>query len=367
MVVILQKNSTEPICQETIQKYNQGQELGLPKFTCLPLPVQIDESRFIMSKEEEDKYRHLFQSQTLDESNLLGGKIAVKLFSKSGLPRDELKKVWSLADMNQDNKLNDDEFVIAMHLIVLLSKRGVSLPTSLPEEYFPTLFNASGSAEKNKNTVVLDTLDTLGDLLSGPSRGFQSSDPTIADNNLSKSLSSIMSPSVEMESRGKLLASCSKPSEMIHQILQAQYIQNNRDKESLTLLTNVSDLIQALQKQKLNTIQQLGFDIPELDDSKRLLNQWIQQVEKEVDSLQKEISVQDQGDTNDNMLMDPVLFDDSPNIGLNIAASAEELEKYCQQNSELRNQIDILQKRLTQTKDRTIKVSKSIDYLSHIV
>ena len=40
-----------------------------------------------------------------------------------------LSKIWKLADVNQDNYLSSDEFCVAFHLIVLVSRRGVALPT----------------------------------------------------------------------------------------------------------------------------------------------------------------------------------------------------------------------------------------------
>lgn len=50
-------------------------------------------------------------------NGLLEAKDALELLSKSGLPPDELNQIWAVADADQDNRLTQDEFILAMHLV----------------------------------------------------------------------------------------------------------------------------------------------------------------------------------------------------------------------------------------------------------
>ncbi|GJQ13582.1 hypothetical protein GpartN1_g5373.t1 [Galdieria partita] len=66
---------------------------------------------------------------------LAGSKVAGKL-AESGLPRPVLKRIWELADVTLDGKLDYIEFRIAMAL-VNGSKQGYPLPPSLPASLHP--------------------------------------------------------------------------------------------------------------------------------------------------------------------------------------------------------------------------------------
>ena len=55
-----------------------------------------------------------------------------KYFLTFSSGRDQLRQIWTLADVNQDGWLNVNEFALAMHLIVMHIKGGVPLPEYLP-------------------------------------------------------------------------------------------------------------------------------------------------------------------------------------------------------------------------------------------
>ncbi len=63
----------------------------------------------------------------------LTGSTALELFSRAGLDRTLLARIWNLADLDKDNMLNDNEFMIAMHLI-MISMKGYELPLLTPIE-----------------------------------------------------------------------------------------------------------------------------------------------------------------------------------------------------------------------------------------
>lgn len=57
------------------------------------------------------------------------------LFSMSGADIDTLRQVWAMADGSDgplDNKLNEWEFSVAMHLIVCITRKGMAVPRTLP-------------------------------------------------------------------------------------------------------------------------------------------------------------------------------------------------------------------------------------------
>jgi len=67
---------------------------------------------------------------------LLGGAEAREFFMQSGLPAEALAAIWTLSDMDKDNGLDRDEFVIAMHLC-RRARKGVAVPAVLPRELVP--------------------------------------------------------------------------------------------------------------------------------------------------------------------------------------------------------------------------------------
>ena len=87
-----------------------------------------------MNDDEKARYTGYFETNDVNKDGFVESKEAVGLFEKSGLPKNHLKVIWAIADQDRDNKLSVNEFIIAMHLIVCVSKRGLPLPTKLPEE-----------------------------------------------------------------------------------------------------------------------------------------------------------------------------------------------------------------------------------------
>ncbi|CAK9290607.1 unnamed protein product [Gordionus sp. m RMFG-2023] len=83
-------------------------------------------------KEEHIKfYIKQFKSLQPNIKKLIAGGCAKSFFKKSGLSTAELSKIWSLADITKDCALSINEFIIAMHLIIIC-KNGINLPNKLP-------------------------------------------------------------------------------------------------------------------------------------------------------------------------------------------------------------------------------------------
>lgn len=82
------------------------------------------------------KYDNEFQQY--QQNNKITGKQAKPILMGSGLETAVLRKLWTLADLDQDGALDADEFAVAKYLIdSLASGMLASLPDELPERVIP--------------------------------------------------------------------------------------------------------------------------------------------------------------------------------------------------------------------------------------
>jgi len=70
------------------------------------------------------------------------------------MPNEQLKAIWSMSDSPIDNKLDSIEFAIAMHLIVCVTKKGLSMPPSLPPSLAMLMNDARAPNQGGGGTVV---------------------------------------------------------------------------------------------------------------------------------------------------------------------------------------------------------------------
>ncbi|CAI2169930.1 13957_t:CDS:10 [Funneliformis geosporum] len=116
------------------------------------------------------------------------GEKAREIFSQAGLPQNDLMQIWNLSDPNNNGKLNQDEFAVAMHLIYR-KLNGYDIPSTLPPELIPpSSRELSESVNMIKNMLKSDVYSSsigLGTHTSGAnyakSRSFTSI-PTIGVN-----------------------------------------------------------------------------------------------------------------------------------------------------------------------------------------
>ncbi|XP_077540159.1 dynamin associated protein 160 isoform X4 [Haemaphysalis longicornis] len=98
---------------------------------------------WVIPPESRAKFDAQFR-QMQPAGGFITGEQAKKLFLQSGLPPAILAKVWSLADMDADGRINQHEFAVALHLIQMKLK-GVELPATLPVSLrFPPTTVAGG-------------------------------------------------------------------------------------------------------------------------------------------------------------------------------------------------------------------------------
>ena len=51
--------------------------------------------------------------------------------------------MWALADLDKDGRLDQDEFLLAMHLVVCISKRNLPTPDRVPAEIMPLKYRSA--------------------------------------------------------------------------------------------------------------------------------------------------------------------------------------------------------------------------------
>ncbi|KAL4992493.1 actin cytoskeleton-regulatory complex protein pan1 [Aspergillus falconensis] len=89
-----------------------------------------------ITKEEKRIYDDLFRAWDGLHKGFIGGDTAIEIMGQSGLARNDLEAIWTLADPHNRGRLNMDEFAVAMHLIYR-KLNGYPVPNRLPPELIP--------------------------------------------------------------------------------------------------------------------------------------------------------------------------------------------------------------------------------------
>eukprot|EP00581_Thalassiosira_minuscula_P007762 CAMPEP_0183711824 /NCGR_PEP_ID=MMETSP0737-20130205/7201_1 /TAXON_ID=385413 /ORGANISM="Thalassiosira miniscula, Strain CCMP1093" /LENGTH=1113 /DNA_ID=CAMNT_0025940391 /DNA_START=66 /DNA_END=3407 /DNA_ORIENTATION=+ len=133
-----------PVMQPSPQQSPKPQGMGIMNGGHLPpsqgaqpaTPTTLAvQDPYSITPQELARYEQLFPqyAQPDDPNNpasprFVHGAAAVELFSKSGMDRENLRAIWTMVDDPIDNKLDPLEFSVAMHLIVCITKKGLSMP-----------------------------------------------------------------------------------------------------------------------------------------------------------------------------------------------------------------------------------------------
>ena len=94
-------------------------------------PNPQSRSVWAITKEQLNYYTTQFFNMQSNPVGLIPGALAKEFFEKSRLPISELRIIWQLSDVSKDGCLSLDEFLTAMHLVVL-RRNDIALPESLP-------------------------------------------------------------------------------------------------------------------------------------------------------------------------------------------------------------------------------------------
>ncbi|KAG6334877.1 hypothetical protein ID866_4218 [Astraeus odoratus] len=111
--------------QQSFQQHNQQHGRGMtPRIP------------WALSKSEKKSYDNIFRAWDAQGTGFISGQTALEVFGQSGLDRNDLAKIWSLADGDNRGKLNLAEFHVAMGLIYR-RLNGSEIPDELPPELVP--------------------------------------------------------------------------------------------------------------------------------------------------------------------------------------------------------------------------------------
>ncbi|KAG1741757.1 uncharacterized protein EDB91DRAFT_313156 [Suillus paluster] len=111
--------------QQSFQQHNQARGIGsAPKIP------------WTLSKSEKKQYDQIFRAWDAQGTGFISGQTALEVFGQSGLDKNELARIWTLADADNRGKLNLAEFHVAMGLIYR-KLNGNDIPDELPSELIP--------------------------------------------------------------------------------------------------------------------------------------------------------------------------------------------------------------------------------------
>ncbi|OBZ75962.1 Actin cytoskeleton-regulatory complex protein pan1 [Grifola frondosa] len=98
--------------QQSFQQHNEAQRgSAVPKVP------------WALSKAEKKSYDQIFRAWDTRGTGFISGETALEVFGQSGLDKNDLAKIWALADGDNRGKLNLAEFHVAMGLIYRTSSR----------------------------------------------------------------------------------------------------------------------------------------------------------------------------------------------------------------------------------------------------
>jgi len=82
--------------------------------------------------EAYSKYAQYFETMAKDVYGRATGRDVAQFLTQSGLNKPVIAGILELADIDRDTMFDCDEFAVAMHLALIISKRGFALPDRLP-------------------------------------------------------------------------------------------------------------------------------------------------------------------------------------------------------------------------------------------
>jgi len=104
-----------------------------------PTPKKIDNpfdvADWVVSSSDKAVFDNIFY-QLGPEQRRLSGVKAKKVLTDTGIPKDELRKIWTLCDTEKNGSLDDEEFALAMWFVEQV-KKGKQLPKVLTEAMMP--------------------------------------------------------------------------------------------------------------------------------------------------------------------------------------------------------------------------------------
>ncbi|EPS25965.1 hypothetical protein PDE_00901 [Penicillium oxalicum 114-2] len=90
-----------------------------------------------ISKDEKRLYDNIFREWDSRRTGFVSGETFIEMIGQCGLSRNDLERIWTLADPHNRGRLNMDEFAVAIHL-TYLARNDHPIPNRLPPELVPS-------------------------------------------------------------------------------------------------------------------------------------------------------------------------------------------------------------------------------------
>merc|ERR1719220_1317490 len=99
------------------------------------LQILILQKKWSVTGTQKAKFDTKFYSLALNAGKASGQQV-MNIMLQSQLSKDVLRKIWDLSDIDQDGKMDNEEFALCLFLIEM-TKDGVKLPPTLPIALVP--------------------------------------------------------------------------------------------------------------------------------------------------------------------------------------------------------------------------------------
>ncbi|XP_078492454.1 intersectin-1 isoform X1 [Ciona intestinalis] len=133
-----------------------GSKTSLSRHSSLNEGSSRSSQEWAIPKTTKLKYNQLFNSNDRAKTGFLTGMQARHILNSSGIAQMNLAKIWQLSDIDNDGKLSQEEFVLAMHLTDV-AKAGNPIPTTLPPNLIPPSYRTSQNKTQNPGQLGLLT------------------------------------------------------------------------------------------------------------------------------------------------------------------------------------------------------------------
>jgi len=100
-----------------------------------PKDINPFDNEWVISSHDKQVYDNIFHDLPLERGKLPGAQ-ARQVLLDTGIPKQHLRQIWTLCDMEKQGALDDEEFALAMYLVEQI-KKGKTIPEELTTEMIP--------------------------------------------------------------------------------------------------------------------------------------------------------------------------------------------------------------------------------------
>ena len=115
---------------------------GAPKPQVSQAPA-VEAIPWVVKSGDKLRYQALFKQTDCDKDGFVTGIEIKNVFLQTGLPQNILAHIWNLCDLNQEGKLNPEQFCLAMWLIAQ-KQAGTEPPAALTPDMVPPSMRPKG-------------------------------------------------------------------------------------------------------------------------------------------------------------------------------------------------------------------------------